>query len=71
MEDLGEEFDKIDENGGGQVRISLRIMLIPGTYQHHQNNQDQVRISIRIMVIPGTYQYQNNGDTRYVSATSY
>ena len=27
MEDLGEEFDKIDENGGGQVMIQMMIMI--------------------------------------------
>ena len=27
MEDLGEEFDKIDENGGGQVMIQMMVMI--------------------------------------------
>ena len=27
VEDLGEEFDKIDENGGGQVIIQMMIMI--------------------------------------------
>ena len=27
VEDLGEEFDKIDENGGGQVLFTMIIMI--------------------------------------------